>query len=258
MSADINAIPTQSFQSFSKPTISLPQNIFLDGNDFLSFDFFQYFPELSDLIPENLEKTPAKQAEATITCYQSDQLSLSSEQTEITLEKPITPNSQNAISDFEHACQVLAKDDNESDISEEKYNDQEKLKSLNWVPEDDDLLNKITEIYKNDWKKVARRFKRLTQKPITPAFARRRYKQISDSTQVKCVRFTHQEDLLIIKLMLEHSMNWVKIAGSFSNRSPLMIKNRYYSHIKKKGLFDKLKEELEGKGETKVEGILKE
>jgi len=59
-------------------------------------------------------------------------------------------------------------------------------------------------------------------------------------------KFIHKEDLLIVKLMKEHGTNWVKIAESFPGRDAIMIKNRYYSFIKKNRLETEFEGEFEG------------
>jgi len=58
------------------------------------------------------------------------------------------------------------------------------------------------------------------------------------------VRFTHQEDLTIAKYSTLYGHDWAKIATYFVNRTPIMLKNRYY-HMKKKGIFDSILKDVE-------------
>jgi len=48
---------------------------------------------------------------------------------------------------------------------------------------------------------------------------------------------------LIAKLFREHNTAWTEIAAHFTDRTPVMIKNRYYSHIRRKGLLNDLVDE---------------
>jgi len=64
-----------------------------------------------------------------------------------------------------------------------------------------------------------------------------------DLTQ-KRVRFTHKEDLLIVKLYSQFGYDWEKIASEFESRTSIMVKNRFY-HIKKKNILQSLLNEVE-------------
>jgi len=46
--------------------------------------------------------------------------------------------------------------------------------------------------------------------------------------------------LKIVKIMVYYDLHWVKISQFFPGVDPISIKNRYYSSIKKKELFDEL------------------
>jgi len=67
-----------------------------------------------------------------------------------------------------------------------------------------------------------------------------RYKELVTDSSVKRVRFTHEEDLLIAKFFKKYGNDWNKIAVHFSSRTSTMLKNRYYSHIRKRKILKEL------------------
>jgi len=75
-------------------------------------------------------------------------------------------------------------------------------------------------------------------------FLRIKYKELADDNVKKRVRFTHKEDLMIAKYSSIYGHDWTKISYYFSNRTPIMLKNRYY-HMKKKNILDKIVKEVE-------------
>jgi len=114
----------------------------------------------------------------------------------------------------------------------------------NFDDKDEGLLLGLAAKYKNDWKKISKRMFRLHNKKFGLNFLRLRYKELTDGRVKKRVRFTHREDLMIAKYSSLYGHDWTKIAFYFSNRTPIMLKNRYY-HMRKKGIFDKLVKEVE-------------
>jgi len=109
---------------------------------------------------------------------------------------------------------------------------------------DEKLLLELAPKYKNDWKKISKRMFRLHNKKFGLNFLRIKYKELADDNVKKRVRFTHKEDLMIAKYSSIYGHDWTKIAYYFSNRTPIMLKNRYY-HMKKKNILDKLVKEVE-------------
>jgi len=109
-----------------------------------------------------------------------------------------------------------------------------------WCGQDDAYLIKLADQYKNDWKKIAKRIVTTHKKKVTPNFLKNRYKEVAGDHIKKGVKFTHDEDLRIAKLFDEYGTSWTKIAEHFTDRTPVMIKNRYYSHIRRKGLLPTL------------------
>lgn len=118
-----------------------------------------------------------------------------------------------------------------------------------WDEEDEALLLNLGTLYKNDWKKIAKRIYKLRKIKKTPSWLRKRFKQVRTLPGKKRQKFTHEEDLKLIAAIDEIGMNWIKIAETFPNREAIMLKNRYYSHIRKYNLIDELLDELHKKEE---------
>jgi hypothetical protein len=109
---------------------------------------------------------------------------------------------------------------------------------------DESLLLTLASKYKHDWKKVSKKIFKLNKKKIGPNLLRIRYKELAPDLTQKRVRFTHEEDLKIIKYYTQHGYDWEKIAENFESRTAIMVKNRFY-HIKKKNILEKLLQEVE-------------
>jgi len=123
-----------------------------------------------------------------------------------------------------------------------------KLSSVDreWTSQDDQILLDYVERYRNDWKKVFREFKK-RNKNVTIAYLKNKYRFIKTTPFELRVRFTHQEDVLIAKYVNMLGKKWDEIASYFHNRTPIMIKNRYYSFIKKRNIMKELLSETQGK-----------
>jgi len=126
-----------------------------------------------------------------------------------------------------------------------------KIEGKIWTEENDENLLKIAKSCKCDWRKVSRKFKGKSQK-ITPHFLKLRYKELINAPVQRKRKFTHVEDLKLIKYFEKYGSNWDKISDHFLNRNSTMLKNRFYSHIKKKDLSSVLRDEcqkIEGNGQ---------
>jgi len=109
-----------------------------------------------------------------------------------------------------------------------------------WCEEDEKLLRKLAVQYKFDWKKVAKKF---ANKKYTPHFLKMRYKGYDEGPVPKRVKFTHEEDLMIAKYFDIYGVDWEKMAIHFPNRTAIMIKNRFYSYIRKNNRLENLLQE---------------
>lgn len=110
-----------------------------------------------------------------------------------------------------------------------------------WSEEKDQMLLKLGTQYKCDWKKISKRF---NNKKITPHFLKIRYKELTCAPLQRRVKFNHREDLMIAKYFEKYGSNWAQMAGHFQDRSAIMLKNRYYSFIRKRELLDGLLQEV--------------
>ena len=109
-----------------------------------------------------------------------------------------------------------------------------------WNEEDEKLLRKLAVQYKFDWKKVAKKF---ANKKYTPHFLKMRYKGYDEGPVPKRVKFTHEEDLMIAKYFDLYGVDWEKMVAHFPNRTAIMIKNRFYSYIRKNNRLENLLQE---------------
>jgi Myb-like DNA-binding domain. len=107
-----------------------------------------------------------------------------------------------------------------------------------WTEERVQLLMTWVKACRCDWKKIARRFK---NKKITPFQVKTKYKTLTQEnyTQLR-VKFSIKEDLILAKYYRMYGSKWDKICEHFRKRDPIMIKNRYYSHLRKKNLLHSL------------------
>jgi len=106
------------------------------------------------------------------------------------------------------------------------------------------LLVELGIKYKSDWKRVAKRFFIIQKIKKTPGFLKKRFKELN-KTVTKGVRFTHEEDLLLSKCIVDYNRNWEKIVVEFPNRTIMMLRNRYYSFLKKNNVLNNLLKEQE-------------
>jgi hypothetical protein len=103
----------------------------------------------------------------------------------------------------------------------------------NWNHKDDISLVELIEIYGNDWEKIAERLK----KPIETIQERYNNKL---NPKLKRSKFTVEEDEKVIELHHKFGNNWTEIAKYLPDRNALMIKNRFYSVLRKKILNNKV------------------
>jgi len=111
-----------------------------------------------------------------------------------------------------------------------------------WTPEKIQLLLKWVQACRYDWKKVAKRFK---DPRYTPFQVKSKFKLLAQNTcREPRIKFTLREDLLLSKYYNIYGTDWDKIASHFQRRTPVMLKNRYYSYIRKKRLLNYYLEKL--------------
>lgn len=101
-----------------------------------------------------------------------------------------------------------------------------------WTEHNDKLLLFYVQKYKKDWKKISKKFVGQTKK-ATPHFLKNRHKLLCNNRYLSRVKFTHAEDVKLAKLFKRHGPDWCTISGSYDSRTPIMLKNRYYSYVRK-------------------------
>ena len=97
-----------------------------------------------------------------------------------------------------------------------------------WTEDEDIELQRLFDLNKNNWSKIAKIMKTRGPKQI-----RDRYINNLDP-KIKRGYFKISEDLKILKLKNLVGNKWSLISKYFENRSPDIIKSRYYSSIKNK------------------------
>lgn len=98
-----------------------------------------------------------------------------------------------------------------------KWSEDEKLQLLNY-----------TQTYGKNWEIIARLMKTRTSWQI-----RDKYLKSLDPSLNK-QKFSDEEDKTIVKMFKIHGADWLKISACLSNRSPCVIKSRFYSKLRKK------------------------
>jgi len=119
--------------------------------------------------------------------------------------------------------------------------------------EDDEVLLKLVVKLKNSWKKILKRFNKVQNKSVSLTFLKLRYNQLSPRMAKRKGKFTHQEDILLAKYFIEYGSDWERIAGELKNRTPNMLKNRYYSFIRKRKILTDLLDEVKSANSGELE-----
>lgn len=156
----------------------------------------------------------------------------------------------------------LSLEEPQGSMTGEEENDETELDQIRapyalkvWSEEKDKMLLKFGTQFKGEWKKIAKKF---GHKFITPCFVKNRYKELTFAPIQKRFKFHPAEDLMIAKYFEVYGSNWSQMSTHFKNRTPVMLKNRYYSFIKKKGLMDFLIQKVKQleKNDRRVDDIV--
>jgi hypothetical protein len=97
-----------------------------------------------------------------------------------------------------------------------------------WTNEEDDEVRNLVKIHGHQWSNIANVIRSRNGKQIRDRYLN----YINPGT--KHNEFTDEEDDTITKLYLKHGSRWSYIAQFCNGRTGDLIKNRFYSHIKKK------------------------
>ena len=96
-----------------------------------------------------------------------------------------------------------------------------------WTKEEDNQLIKLYQIYGKNWSEISRLMPYRTGKQI-----RDRFLNVLDDS-LNREKFTLEEDEKIIKLYKCYGKSWSRIAKRLKGRTGDMVKNRFYSSLKK-------------------------
>ena len=103
-----------------------------------------------------------------------------------------------------------------------------KSKMRSFTRQDDLKIIELVEIYGTNWELVSKNFPYFTAEMLEE-----RYNNKLDP-KLKRTKFTEEEDEKIVALYSKFGNNWKEIASYFPDRNANMIKNRFYSFLKKK------------------------
>jgi myb proto-oncogene protein len=123
---------------------------------------------------------------------------------------------------------------------------------LPWTKtEDRDVLDLVSK-YGSNWSEIAKHVESRSGKQIRERFINKLNRDINRS------KFTEEEDMKILKRWKELGPKWQQIAKESQGRSENMIKNRFYSHIKKKYLQNTEKTIIENNSNEIKDNFLEE
>lgn len=101
-----------------------------------------------------------------------------------------------------------------------------------WSKDEDKLILSLIEKHGQNWSLIASLIEGRTGKQVRERFLNKLDKNINRS------KFTEEDDELIISLYERLGPKWKVISGNFRGRPENMVKNRFYSHIRKKLLLN--------------------
>ena len=101
------------------------------------------------------------------------------------------------------------------------------IKKGYWTKEEDIKLKNLYNIFGKNWSKISKLMPERTGKQIRDHFLNSLDENLNKN------QFSKEEDLKIISLFKIYGNSWVKIAKKFNGRTGDMVKNRYYSSLKK-------------------------
>jgi len=117
--------------------------------------------------------------------------------------------------------------------------------SVSWNNKYDEILIEMVGKYRNNWKRISKLFCELTKCKTTSKDLKRKYQSIMIERKHEKVKFTREDDLIIVKSIEKLGLNWSKIACNLEGKTPTMIKNRFYSYIKKRGKYNEYLKEID-------------
>ena len=125
-----------------------------------------------------------------------------------------------------------------------------------WDKDEDNKLLSLYEKYGKNWAAISKEMPQRTGKQIRDRFLN------SLDTKFERGKFTEEEDQTIIKYYKIYGNSWAKIAKKLKTRTGDMVKNRFYSSLKKsifksKSLLKRKRErQIHHKNKTKCEEVI--
>jgi hypothetical protein len=110
----------------------------------------------------------------------------------------------------------------------------EEMTKRKWTRTEDIKLIELIEVHGNNWELIASMYEGRTAKDVEDRFVKKLDPNLKKS------RFTDEEDEKLIKLHEKYGNQWFEISKNFKNRTVLMIKNRFYSFLRRKLIKDNL------------------
>lgn len=133
--------------------------------------------------------------------------------------------------DFDSSCRSLSTQDNDPDSPIETSLFPTRLcrqrKNFKMTTEDDVKLRALGEKYARDWGQIAVFFPGKTQTQL-----KKRWEKLQNPDG-KRVRWTHEEDESLLALYKQMGGSWKAISQHFPGRTPDVVKNHFYSCLKK-------------------------
>jgi len=144
----------------------------------------------------------------------------------------------------------------------EEFNKEKKQLDFIWNMKNQKLLCKYAEELNNDWKQIAEKFnnKKVTPKMVKDHISNKDNKLSENNSNKRTrSRFTLSEDQKIISMIQKIGQNWRDISKALPGRTEGMVKNRFYSHIKRKyfALVQNVKGSNQSNGENNEENEMK-
>lgn len=125
----------------------------------------------------------------------------------------------------------------------------------NWTLEEDNLLIELVTKYGQNWQLIANQMRSSNNSTRTGKQVRERFLNKLDP-KISKNAFTEEEDRIILEEYQKIGKRWSEIAKKLNGRPENAVKNRFYSHIKRKILKEEEeneKNELENENENENE-----
>ena len=190
------------------------------SNSFCSCSSREEFPSKSPPLPSN------KHSIFKVTS-QSHQLSFTKEWNKTELELLMSSYYKNKIKNWKRLSQIIqTKSPQQCCYKIKKY--EEKAKMKDFSRQDEMKLIELVNKYGKDFNTISSFFP-----GYLPTSLEERYANKLDP-KLKRSKFSEEEDERIITLYNKYGNNWKEISKCFPDRSANMIKNRFYSFLRKK------------------------